>query len=414
MGFVELARIKNKKNYRIGFGSATDTRYELINGTKTLVKRPQKGFEGLQSYQEAFKEEYVKGFGLSHKNILAYRDFFNDNQGAGIIMESEELKSLGYILHEKPTYIADKKEVDRIIQEIINSIAYLHEHKILHLNLNLENILLTKEHTVKIINPVSFYLNCKPSILTLDGAFTAPELFSENGYADFRSDVYSIGKIISALFVYSPLPIKYRAIVKKATKDKQLERFQNIAQLQKAIKIGSFKQKITKISIFSSITIVIAGLVYMTILDFTDKDIHYVIPAKNSQHTLEIIKKNPIEYNIPNDSITNIITNEEIGERDIYNKKAVDIFKKQFAKKANPIISNIYSISNMNGEEKTFRSMSSKSFDELSKIQNELIKQYNIDPNEAAKLTQEVINNLTQQKMNELQRSKLGNNQQNN
>jgi len=414
MGFVELARIKNKKNYRIGFGSATDTRYELINGTKTLVKRPQKGFEGLQSYQEAFKEEYVKGFGLNHKNILAYRDFFNDNQGAGIIMESEELKSLEYILHEKPVYIANKKEVDRVIQEIIKGIAYLHEHKILHLNLNLENILLTKEYTVKIINPVSFYLNCKPSILTLDGAFTAPELFSENGYADIRSDIYSIGKIINALFVYSPLPIKYRAIVKRATKDEQIERFQNIIQLQKAVKIGSFKQKIIKIFIFLSITIVIAGFVYMTILDFTDKDTYYVIPAKNSQHTLEVIKKNPIEYNIPNDSITNIITNEEIGEREIYDKKAADIFKKQFAKRANPIISNIYSIPNMNGDEKAFRSMSSKSFDELSKIQNELIKQYNIDPNEAAKLTQEVINNLTQQKMNDLQHSKLGNNKQNN
>lgn len=414
MSFVELARIKNKKNHKIGFGSATDTKYELINGTKTLVKRPQKGFEGLESYQEAFKEEYEKGFALNHKNILAYRDFFEDSQGKGIIMESEELKSLEYILREKPAYIANKKEIDRIIQEIIKGIAYLHEKKIPHLNLNLENILLTKEFTIKIINPVSFYLNCKPSILTLDGEFSAPELFFENGHPDFRSDIYSIGKIINVLFVYSSLPIKYKTIVKKATKEEPTKRFQNITQLQKAIKVGSLKQKIIFFSIFLSITIIIVGFASMTILDFTDKSTHYVVPAKNSQHTLEIIKKNPIEYNIPNDSITNMMTNEEIEQQDIYDKKAANIFKKQFAKKAYPIISNIYSITNMNGEEKAFRSMSSKSFDELSKIQNELIKQYNIDPNEAAKLAQEVINSLTQQKMNELQESKSINNQQNN
>lgn len=411
MSFVELARKKSKKNFKIGFGSAADTKYELIDGAKALVKRPQKGFEGLESYQQAFREEYEKGFSLNNKNILAYRDFFKDSQGTGILMETGDFRSLEFILREKPAFTANKKVVDRIIQEIIKGVGYLHAHGISHLNLNLENILLTENYTVKIINPVCFYLNCKPSVLTLDGAFTAPELTSENGQPDFRSDIYSIGKIIDAIYAYSSLPIKYKTIVKKSTEPLPVNRYQNIAQMQKAVSAGGLKQKTIKTLVVLCAAAIVCGFVYLTVQDFTEPDTHYVIPAKNSQHTLEVIKNNPYDYNIINDSVANSMTEDEMRQQQAYDKKAGDIFKKQFAKKADAIISSMYSAPNMNGEEKAFKSMSTKGFGELEKIQNELIKQYNIDPNQAARLAQDVINNLTQQKMNELQSSKMGNGQ---
>src|SRR5574344_2988771 len=115
MSFVELARKKSKKNFKIGFGSAADTKYELIDGAKALVKRPQKGFEGLESYQQAFREEYEKGFSLNNKNILAYRDFFKDSQGTGIVMEAGDFRSLEFIVREKPAFTANKKVVERSI-----------------------------------------------------------------------------------------------------------------------------------------------------------------------------------------------------------------------------------------------------------------------------------------------------------
>lgn len=410
MSFVELARKKNKKSHKVGFGFATETKYELIDGNKVLVKRPQKGFEGLQSYQDAFKEEFENGFKLNNINVLAYRDFFRDGQGFAIQMETVDCKSLEQVMHDHPALTANKQLIDKIINEIIKGTAYLHAHGIYHFNLTPANILLAdNNYTVKLVNPVYSYMNCIPPILAFDGNFSAPELLKDGEQPDARCDIFSIGKIIDYIYSYASLPIKYKSVVKKATANNPSDRYQNTQELKNAINAGKIKEKIFKVAMFLCAIALITGFTYMTIQDYTEKETQYVAPAKNSRHTLEIIKNNPAEYVYQNDSNMNMMTNEEIQEQQIYDKKAANIFKKQFSKKANAIISKMYTAPNMNGDEKAFKAMSVQGFGELGKIQNELIKEYNIDPNEAAKMAQEVINQITQQKMSDLQNNRMNN-----
>jgi len=89
------------------------------------------------------------------------------------------------------------EQISSVFRQTIAAFCHLEECGILHRDLRFQNVLVSKEGTVKVIDlgfgkEVRENEDYKKSI-TLNWAFTPPLEFAQNKY-DFRSEVYFVGK----------------------------------------------------------------------------------------------------------------------------------------------------------------------------------------------------------------------------
>ena len=91
-----------------------------------------------------------------------------------------------------------------------------------------------------------------------------------------------------------------------------------------------------------------------------------------------------------------------------YNAKAEQIFRKQFSKEADAILSKVYNNEKMNMSEKEFLVKSKSMTEELSKKQEELAKSSNLGTERSQRIASEIIDQLTTKKMKELDKDYLG------
>ena len=82
-----------------------------------------------------------------------------------------------------------------------------------------------------------------------------------------------------------------------------------------------------------------------------------------------------------------------------YNAKAEAIFRKQFTKAADIIISRVYNTESMNGEQKVFAAKSKQMTEDLAKKQLELASQTNLSSDRTQAIAAEIIENITRKKM---------------
>ena len=132
---------------------------------------------------------------LNHPNIIQVMDFGEeDNRTPYIVMEyinGEDLKKL--LLHKK----TKKLQRYNLIIQIGRGLAYLHENNIIHQDIKPENILVSKNGEVKIIDFGLARYN-RLRILTrnrfIDGTptYMSPEQIRKK-HRDKRTDIYSYG-----------------------------------------------------------------------------------------------------------------------------------------------------------------------------------------------------------------------------
>ena len=91
-----------------------------------------------------------------------------------------------------------------------------------------------------------------------------------------------------------------------------------------------------------------------------------------------------------------------------YNSKAEAIFRKQFTKAADEIISKVYTPSNMNGDVNAFAAKSKRMTEELAKKQAELTKAAAINGSHAQRIASEIIEQITDKKKEALDKDYMG------
>lgn len=112
---------------------------------------------------------------LNHPSILKLYSYFEDNDFVYLVLELCEngelqryLKSLGHPLSED--------EAREVMTQLCEGMLYLHSHNILHRDLSLANLLITRDmkivmlvlHEVTLIRLLFIYLNLFRELLTLD------------------------------------------------------------------------------------------------------------------------------------------------------------------------------------------------------------------------------------------------------
>lgn len=386
-------------------------------GKRIYIKRPCRQFASIASYQEAFIAETRQGREWSHPNLLSYIDLQKDEEGMFIALEYVAAIPLNKVLQDAVFHVNTYSESKRIMNQLMDAVAYLHSRGICHLNIRPENIFITKSsHNVRLANPANTYATCTPSFFIYKEQFSAPELFKENSSPTPACDIYSLGKVMEYLYSYSNLSYGIRRVISKATQADPRKRYADIKEMQEAFNRSRYPDWGVRIAkgatILGLLVLVYYGLkddpVSTETLQFIeDTTLRHKQAQIDAQSEAANIGMSHSILPIPADSIPRLSSNNDTLKFDMeeHKKLAEQIFRKEFRKRAEKIIAGMYTPQRMNVSEDIFQKQNLDGFSQLDKIQRELAEQFNMDIIQTTRLSSEIISELTAESMKKLKES---------
>ena len=113
------------------------------------------------------------------------------------------------------TYVRRRRKLKEdtarfLFKQIVTGLAYCHTKNVLHRDIKLDNILLTSQGDVKICDfGVSKLVTPGERMTEQCGtpAYIAPEVFKNQGYEGFASDIWSAGVVLYAM-LFGAVPFK--------------------------------------------------------------------------------------------------------------------------------------------------------------------------------------------------------------
>ena len=354
------------------------------------------------------------------KQQLHYTPNEGDDGIYAIAVEVGNFVTIEQLLNENPSMVAKGDFVISTLRDLFDITVELHAHNIYHVCYAPSNILARKsDGSVRLLCHGSFYEKIGPDILYEDlEGFIAPEVLA-GGSADARSDVYSLGRFIAWIYQSSGLPIELRHIVEKATAEVPDNRYQTADAMRQAINKARTIRKTSVIGASAlAIALCLVGF-YFYLLPSTEP-VEFVKPVKEPIPD-DLFEDNMSDYlgigaDLDSATIAAIVEQEKnndsisVDEKKmrLYNAKAEAIFRKQFTKAADVIISRVYNTESMNGDQKVFAAKSKQMTEDLAKKQQELASQTNLSNDRTQAIAAEIIENITRKKMEAMDKDYLG------
>lgn len=193
--------------------------YDTVLDRSVLIKEI-KNYTNPEELEDLEKNEILREakltMQLQHKNIINIEQLIPKDGSLFVVVELfEKSKSLKDIIN-KSTGLFPQDTVMNIILQLCDALEHAHLKGIIHRNVRPENIIITKENTVKLTN---FDLAKKSDIHTRS-SFDLKQMVKENLYAapeyklgihghhniDQRVDVYAVGVILYELLT-NRLPV---------------------------------------------------------------------------------------------------------------------------------------------------------------------------------------------------------------
>lgn len=208
-------------------GATCDTFRVKLYGKLHFLKRLKPAFVNDIRYQEAFRKEFETGYRLEHPNIVRYVSLSDE----GILMEYVDGETLIQRIDSHPEYF-NKKNTEKLLRQLLDAVAYLHAHQVLHLDLKPDNIMLTRiGNDVKLVDLGFCYTDTFVDTQGRTDHFAAPEQLNSDN-VDERTDIYALGRIIEQL----PEHNIYNKVIARCTASDKHDRFQSIDELSRALK----------------------------------------------------------------------------------------------------------------------------------------------------------------------------------
>ena len=157
------------------------------------IKVLKEEFASDENFVSKFKMEAQAAARLSHPNIVNVYDVVDEGDLHYIVMELIEGNTLkNYI--EKKGFLENKEAIGIAIQ-VAQGIAAAHEQHIIHRDIKPQNMIISKDGTVKVADfGIARAVSSQTMNATAVGSvhYISPEQ-ARGGYCDERSDIYSFG-----------------------------------------------------------------------------------------------------------------------------------------------------------------------------------------------------------------------------
>ena len=217
-GFHDFKLLKTSANASLYLAFKAGKRF-LIKTTKDNTERQN----------AMLHREYELSIDCDHPHLVHIYTIEEELPfGAGLVMEYIYGRTLDKYLAENPS----NKDRNRIFEELLSAVGYLHKQGIIHNDIKPENILITHaDNSLKLIDFGLADSDAEYALRTLGCTprYASPELQAQSRETDARSDIYSVGVLMRELFGK-----RHRRIAERCCRVNAEERYENISALQRA------------------------------------------------------------------------------------------------------------------------------------------------------------------------------------
>lgn len=349
---------------------------------------------------------------------------FVPNEGDGgvyaIAVEVGNFITFEQLLNENPAVLARESFAADTLRDLVEITELLNDKGIYHVCFAPCNILARKnDSSVRLLCHGSFYAKLDQETL-YDGLedYVAPEVLA-GGEITARADVYSLAKFVSWLYHSAGLPLEWRHVIARATAEDPERRYSSVKEFYNAL-INYKNMRRTALVGFAAIAIALAIVGCYFYMLPQPEQMEYV-KAVEEPIPDDMLDEENLLYGLGADAdsatIANIVAKQmrmkdslSIDEKEMkaYQAKAEQIFRKQFTKEADRILSKVYNSKQMNLNEKDFMARSRSMTEELAKAEEKLAKEANLGNEKSQRIASEIIDQLTTKKMEALDKDYLG------
>lgn len=167
----------------------------ILEGEEVAIKVLRTNYQTDQVAVTRFQREARAMAELSHPNIVSIRDIGEEDGQQFLVMEYVDGSDLKHYIQDKAPL--SNSEVVRIMEEVLSAMTLAHEKGIIHRDLKPQNILLTKDGTVKVTDfgiAVAFAETSLTQTNSMLGSvhYLSPEQ-ARGSKATVQSDIYAMG-----------------------------------------------------------------------------------------------------------------------------------------------------------------------------------------------------------------------------
>lgn len=367
------------------------------------------------AFNECIRKQCEALSQIKNKHQLRFTPNEGDDGVYAVAVETGNYLTVEQLLNDSPAVVAKGDFMDSVVSDLVNLTTELHQQGIQYLCFSPNNVFVRKnDNTVRLLLHCSFFLPLKSQEEMFDGVedYVAPEVLSE-GKADDRSDVYSLAKFVDYLYASSGLPFELKHVIQKATAENPEERYASVEDMYKAMKNRRNMRRTGTIAAAAlAIALIVVGM-FFEMLPNTEP-VEFVKPVEEPvEESLLDEGFNPLTELGPDADSATIAKaiqdymmndSDKVDEKKMreFQAKAEQIFRKQYTKAADLILSKIYNNERMNNNEKSFKATSEEVMRELVEKQREMAANSALSDETAQRIASEIIEQLTEMKKAEL------------
>lgn len=368
-------------------------------------------------FAECLKRDCEVAAQISDKHQL----HFTPNSEGGsdgiyaIAVEPGNYLTMEQLLNEVPSVVAQKDFLENTIKDLLQLTILLNEKGVQQVCFAPSNVLVRKnDNGVRLLLHGSSFqrLGVYDTLFEDIEAYIAPEVMRGEIPTD-RSDVYGLAKFVDYLYASSGLPFYLKSIIRKSTSENPEARYASVAEFSKALsqRKATFKSGVMSISAIA-IALILAGLFFAITPD--TEMVEFIKPVEEpiSEELLDEGFDPSTELGAAADSAAiakaikeyQMKDSDKIDEKKIreFEAKGEAIFRKQFSKEADRILSGVYNSKNMAGGQKSFEQASNKAMQELVEKQIELGEHSSLPSEKSQRIASEIIEQITERKKVEM------------
>ena len=372
-------------------------------------------------FAECLKKDCEVAAQISDKHQLHFTP--NAEEGSdgiyAIAVEPGNYLTMGQLLNEVPAVVAQKGFLENTIKDLLEITVKLNEKGVQQVCFAPSNVFVRRnDYDVRLLLHGSPFHRLSAYDTLYEGVeeYIAPEVLRGEAPTD-RSDVYGLGKFIDYLNASSGMPFYLKSVIKKATAEDPDARYATVGDLRKALsqRKATFKSAVTALSAIA-IALILVGL-FFTLTPDTEM-VEFVKPVEEpiSEELLDEGFDPSTELGAAADSATiaaaikdyQMKDSDKIDEKKIreFEAKGEAIFRKQFSKEAERVLSGVYNDRTMNGGQKSFEDASSRAMEELVEKQIELSEHSALPSEKSQRIASEIIEQITERKKAEMNKDK--------